>query len=82
MEYDRTNKELRKLRSSIEHITELRNKQKKIDGLKSLMVECSDDKDMLNMAAEELGQATEEEKRLQNLLLKSLLPKDEADERD
>ena len=82
MEYARTNKELQKLRSSIKHITELRNKQKKIDGLKSLMVECSDDKDMLNMEAEELGQATEEEKRLQNLLLKSLLPKDEADERD
>ena len=69
MEYDRTNKELRKLRSSIKHITELRNKQKKIDGLKSLMVECLEDKDMLNMAAEELGQAIEEEKRLQNLLL-------------
>ena len=82
MEYARTNKELWKLRSSIKHITELRNKQKKIDGLKSLMVECSEDKDMLNMEAEELGQATEEEKRLQNLLLKSLLPKDEADERD
>ena len=46
------------------------------------MVECLEDKDMLNMAAEELGQATEEEKRLQNLLLKSLLPKDEVDERD
>ncbi|XP_034689324.1 peptide chain release factor 1 [Vitis riparia] len=82
VEYARANKELRKLRSSIEHITELRNKQKEIDGLKSLMAECSEDKDMLNMAAEELGQATEEEKRLQNLLLKSLLPKDEADERD
>ncbi|RVW12538.1 Peptide chain release factor 1 [Vitis vinifera] len=82
VEYARANKELRKLRSSIEHITELRNKQKEIDGLKSLMAECSEDKDMLNMAAEELGQAAEEEKRLQNLLLKSLLPKDEADERD
>ncbi|KAJ9696851.1 hypothetical protein PVL29_008852 [Vitis rotundifolia] len=82
VEYARANKELRKLRSSIEHITELRNKQKEIDGLKSLMAECSEDKDMLNMAAEEMGQATEEEKRLQNLLLKSLLPKDEADERD
>lgn len=53
-----------------------------INGLKSLMAECSEDKDMLSMAAEELSQATEEEKRLQNMLLKSLLPKDDADERD
>lgn len=53
-----------------------------IDGLKSLMAECPEDKDMLDMAIEELSQATEEEKRLQSLLLKSLLPKDDADERD
>lgn len=53
-----------------------------IDGLKSLMSECPEDKDMLDMATEELSQAIEEEKRLQSLLLKSLLPKDDADERD
>ncbi|EXB94909.1 Protein WAX2 [Morus notabilis] len=53
-----------------------------INGLKSLMVECSEDKDMVSMATEELGEAMEEEKRLQDLLLKSLLPKDDADERD
>ena len=53
-----------------------------IDGLKSLMAECFEDKDMLNMATEEIGQAVEEERRLQNFLLKSLLPKDDADERD
>ena len=53
-----------------------------IDGLKSLIAECSEDKDMLNMATEEIGQAVEEERRLQNLLLKSLLPKDDADDRD
>lgn len=46
------------------------------------MAECPEDKDMLDMANEELSQATEEEKRLQNLLLKSLLPRDDADERD
>ena len=46
------------------------------------MVECSQDKDMVNMATEELDQALDEEKRLQNLLLKSMLPKDDADERD
>ncbi|RVW38022.1 Peptide chain release factor 1 [Vitis vinifera] len=55
---------------------------KEIDGLKSLMAECSEDKDMLNMAVEKLGQATEKEKMLQNLLLKSLLPNDEAYKRD
>lgn len=50
--------------------------------MKSLIAECSEDKDMLNMATEEMSQAIEEERRLQNLLLKSLLPKDDADERD
>ncbi|OAY48849.1 hypothetical protein MANES_05G010000v8 [Manihot esculenta] len=63
-------------------ITQLRSKQKEIGGLRSLMAECPEDKDMLDMANEELSQATEEEKRLQNLLLKSLLPSDDADERD
>lgn len=50
--------------------------------MKTLMDECPEDKDMCDMVAEELGDALEEEKRLQHLLLKSLLPKDEADERD
>lgn len=81
-EFSRANKELRKLRGSMELITYLRTKQKEIDGLRSLMTECPEDKDMLDMANEELSQAMEEEKRLQNLLLKSLLPRDDADERD
>ncbi|MED6121815.1 hypothetical protein PIB30_033631 [Stylosanthes scabra] len=80
-EYARANKELRKLSGSVHLINELRAKQKEIDGLKSLVAECSEDKDMLNMATEEMGQAIEEERRLQHLLLKSLLPKDDADER-
>ncbi|GMH30819.1 hypothetical protein Nepgr_032662 [Nepenthes gracilis] len=63
-------------------INELRAKQKEIKDLKSLMIECLEDRDILNMAAEEFGEATEEERRLQSLLLKSLLPKDDADERD
>ncbi|XVF32983.1 hypothetical protein REPUB_Repub17cG0129600 [Reevesia pubescens] len=81
-EYSKANKEFRKLRDSMNLINELRTKQKEIDSLRSLMAECPDDKDMLEMATEDLGQALEEEKRLQNLLLKSLLPKDDADERD
>lgn len=52
-----------------------------IEGLKALMSECPEDKEMLNMATEELSQAVEEERRLQNQLLQSLLPKDDADER-
>lgn len=50
--------------------------------MKSLMAECPEDKGMLDMATEELNQAVEEEKSLQCLLLKSMLPKDDADERD
>ncbi|KEH24445.1 peptide chain release factor 1 [Medicago truncatula] len=75
-EYARANKELRKLSGSVQLINQLKAKQK------SLMNESSEDKDMLNMATEEMGQAIEEERKLQNLLLKSLLPKDDADERD
>ncbi|KAE8697220.1 Peptide chain release factor 1 [Hibiscus syriacus] len=81
-EYSKANKELRKLRDSMDLISELRTKQKEIDGLRTLMAESSDDKDMLEMATEDLHKALEEEKRLQNLLLKSLLPRDDADERD
>uniref|UniRef100_A0A5B7BVC2 Peptide chain release factor domain-containing protein n=1 Tax=Davidia involucrata TaxID=16924 RepID=A0A5B7BVC2_DAVIN len=81
-EYSRANKEIRKLRTSMDLINELRIKQKEIESLKSLMAECPEDKDMLDMATEELGHTMEEEKKLQNLLLKSLLPKDDADERD
>ncbi|OMO82258.1 Peptide chain release factor class I/class II [Corchorus olitorius] len=81
-EYSKANKELRKLKESMDLINELRTKQKEIDGLRSLMAECPDDKDMLDMATEDLGQALEEEKRLQNLMLKLLLPRDDADERD
>ncbi|GAB4830637.1 hypothetical protein Ancab_020403 [Ancistrocladus abbreviatus] len=82
VEYAKANKELRKLRISMDLINKLRAKQKEIEGLKSLMTECLEDRDMIKMACEELGQATLEEKRLQTFLLKSLLPKDDADERD
>ncbi|KAG4119909.1 hypothetical protein ERO13_D11G108700v2 [Gossypium hirsutum] len=81
-EYSKANKELHKLRDSMDFINELRTKQKEIDSLRSLMAECPNDKDMLEMATEDLGKALEEEKRLQNLLLKLLLPRDDADERD
>ncbi|KAL7240324.1 hypothetical protein ACSBR2_006054 [Camellia fascicularis] len=81
-EYSRANKELRKLRGSMDLINELRTKEKEIEGLKSLMDENPEDKEMLNMASEELCLAMEEVRRLQNQLLKSLLPKDDADERD
>lgn len=81
-EYAKANKELKKLRDTMDLINELRSKQKEINGLRTLMVECPEDKDMLDMATEELDQAVQEEKRLQQFLLKSLLPRDDADERD
>ncbi|CAN1353190.1 Peptide chain release factor 1, mitochondrial [Linum perenne] len=81
-EFSRANKELRKLRDLMDLITELRTKQKEIAGLKSMLSECGDDKEMIDMTNEELDNALTEEKRIQNLLLKSLLPKDDADERD
>ncbi|XP_057485699.1 peptide chain release factor 1, mitochondrial-like isoform X1 [Actinidia eriantha] len=82
VEYARANKELRNLRGSMNLINELRTKQKEIESLESLVAECREDKEMLNMATEELCQAMEGEQGLQNQLLKSLLPKDDADERD
>ncbi|CAA7398561.1 unnamed protein product [Spirodela intermedia] len=81
-EYSTANKELQQLEDTMELIRDLRAKQKEIDGLKSLLVECPEDKDMQHMATEEMSAAREEEKRLQLLLLKSLLPKDDADEKD
>ncbi|XP_016651671.1 PREDICTED: peptide chain release factor 1 isoform X3 [Prunus mume] len=81
-EYVRANKELRKLSASLDLINQLRSNRKEIDGLRSLMDECSQDKDMIDMANNELGQAIDEERRLHASLLKSLLPKDDADERD
>ncbi|KAM0824737.1 hypothetical protein ACQ4PT_070002 [Festuca glaucescens] len=81
-EYSRANKEFHKLESTMELIKDLRSKQKEIEGLKSLVTNSAEEKDMLEMAAEELLEAVEEEKRLQHALFRTLLPKDEADERD
>ncbi|XP_072060456.1 peptide chain release factor 1, mitochondrial-like [Arachis hypogaea] len=60
-EYARANKELS---GSLHLITHLRAKQKEIDGLKSLVVECSGDKDMINMATEERAGSSGEEASL------------------
>lgn len=81
-EYSRANKEFSKLESTMELIKELRSKQQEIEGLKSLVTNSLEEKDMREMAAEELLEAIEEEKGLQHVLFRSLLPKDEADERD
>ncbi|KAM3407003.1 hypothetical protein ACQJBY_000818 [Aegilops geniculata] len=81
-EYSRANKEFHKLESTIKLIKELRSKQKEIEGLTSLVTNSVEEKDMREMAAEELLEAVEEEKRLQHELFRTLLPKDEADERD
>ncbi|KAM0946589.1 putative peptide chain release factor class I, peptide chain release factor 1 [Dioscorea sansibarensis] len=81
-EYSRSNKELRRLESCMELITELRSKRKEIDSLRSLISDSPEDKEMRDMAIEEFDVAVEEQKRLQHLLLKALLPKDDADEKD
>ncbi|KAH7684961.1 peptide chain release factor 1 protein [Dioscorea alata] len=81
-EYSRSNKELRRLESCMELIKELRSKGKEIDSLKSLISDSPEDKEMRDMATEEFDVAVEEQKRLQHLLLKALLPKDDADEKD
>ncbi|KAK9065233.1 hypothetical protein SSX86_016616 [Deinandra increscens subsp. villosa] len=52
-----------------------------IESLRSLLDD-EEYKDMQAMAYEELEQALKEEQNLHNLLLKSLLPKDDADVRD
>ncbi|KAK4478915.1 hypothetical protein RD792_014422 [Penstemon davidsonii] len=72
-EYSRANKELKKLRDSVDL---------EIEELKLVIAESQDDKNMQEMASEELSEASQEVKRLHLLLLKSLLPKDDADERD
>ncbi|PAN17131.1 hypothetical protein PAHAL_3G109700 [Panicum hallii] len=81
-EYSRANKEFRKLESTMELINGLRSKREEIEGLKSLVTNSREEKDMREMAAEELLEAVEEEKQLQHELFRALLPKDEADERD
>ncbi|KAJ4849880.1 hypothetical protein Tsubulata_034682 [Turnera subulata] len=81
-EFSRANKELKKVKGSMELINKLRGTQKEIESLRSLVSEFPEDKDMIDMANGELSQAWHEEARLQSLLLKSLLPKDDADERD
>lgn len=53
-----------------------------IDSLRSLISNSNEDKEMRDLAAVELAEAVEEEKRLQYLLFKSFLPKDDADEKD
>lgn len=81
-EYSRANKELQNLNAKMDLISKLRTIQKEIESLKSLVGDCEQDKDMQAMAYEELEQALKQEGYLHNLLLKALLPKDDADERD
>ncbi|CAM8933623.1 unnamed protein product [Rhodiola kirilowii] len=73
-EYSNANKELRKLSGLMDHIKDLRLKQKEINSLKTMVAESYDDKDMLNMAIEELELALEEEKKAAQ--------SDDADDRD
>lgn len=63
-------------------IKDLRAKQKEIDGLKILVNDPLEEKEMRDLAAQELQLRLEEERNIQYMLLQSLLPKDDADARD
>ncbi|KAJ3676013.1 hypothetical protein LUZ60_003425 [Juncus effusus] len=81
-EFSRANKELRKLETSISLITQLRSKKHETDELRSLISNSNEEKELRQLASDELALASEEQKKLQNSLFKSLLPKDDADVRD
>eukprot|EP00252_Welwitschia_mirabilis_P023415 TRINITY_DN6604_c0_g1_i1.p1 TRINITY_DN6604_c0_g1~~TRINITY_DN6604_c0_g1_i1.p1 ORF type:complete len:415 (+),score=78.89 TRINITY_DN6604_c0_g1_i1:154-1398(+) len=81
-EYGRINKEIKKLEDSMSHIKTLRTKQKDIDGLRMLAYDSVEDKDIRDLAIEELQVKRNEEREIQYLLLQNLLPRDDADERD
>nr|XP_043621482.1 peptide chain release factor 1, mitochondrial-like [Erigeron canadensis] len=80
-EFSRANKELQKLNDKMDLISKLRTIEKEIQSLKSLVGDSEEDKDMQAMAYEELEQVLKEQQNVHNLLLKSLLPKDDADAR-
>lgn len=81
-EFARINKELSKLDDYMPCIKDLRAKQKEIDGLKILVNDSLEEKEMRDLAAQELHLRLEEERNIQCMLLQSLLPKDDADARD
>lgn len=81
-EFARINKELSKLEDYMPCIKDLRAKQKEIDGLKILVNDSLEEKEMRDLAAQELQLRLEEERNIQYMLLQSLLPKDDADARD
>lgn len=81
-EFARINKELSKLEDYMPCIKDLRAKQKEIDGLKILVNDSLEEKEMRDLAAQELHLRLEEERNIQYMLLQSLLPKDDADARD
>lgn len=81
-EFARINKELSKLEDYMPSIKDLRAKQKEIDGLKILVNDSLEEKEMRDLADQELQLRLEEERNIQYTLLQSLLPKDDADSRD
>jgi len=81
-EFARLNKELSKLEDYMPCIKDLRAKQKEIDGLKILVNDSLEEKEMRDLAAQELQLRLEEKRNIQYTLLQSLLPKDDADARD
>ncbi|KAF3340488.1 Peptide chain release factor 1 [Carex littledalei] len=81
-DYSRANKELKQLSSSIHLIQNLQAKKQEINQLRLMVSDPQEETDVRQMATDELNQALIQQQSLQNLLFKSLLPKDDADARD
>ncbi|KAJ3684102.1 hypothetical protein LUZ61_013266 [Rhynchospora tenuis] len=80
-DYSAANKELRKLASTIHLINSLHAKNQEINELQLMASNPQEDNDLRDMATDELNQALKQHHSLQHLLFKSLLPKDDADEK-
>ncbi|KAJ4772107.1 Peptide chain release factor 1 [Rhynchospora pubera] len=80
-DYSSANKELRKLASTIDLINSLHAKNQEMNELQSMASNPQEDNDLRDMATDELNQALKQHNSLQHKLFKSLLPRDDADER-
>ncbi|KAJ4807523.1 Peptide chain release factor 1 [Rhynchospora pubera] len=80
-DYSSANKELRKLASTIDLINSLHAKNQEMNELQSMASNPQEDNDLRDMATDELNQALKQLNSLQHKLFKSLLPRDDADER-
>lgn len=76
------NKELSSLQPVVEALRILSEQQQELDDLDGVLKESKDDEEMQRMAAEEQQELQQQIPALEAQLLQSLLPRDEADQRD